>query len=161
MMARPGGARGATLAREALEALHRRCDAAVAAHRAGEAARRDRLVEVAQEYAAGMARHLQPAATAKLHSLAAAIAPPAPPARPGLPATVGALRAMLASIPDATPITALPGADPEWLAAVARVLALAPPVRRVPEGTRATGAGRDAARSAQFQALNSPEALGL
>jgi hypothetical protein len=64
-----------------------------------------------------------------------------PPAPPKLVTTVGALRALLAGLPDSTRLDELPLVDVKWLAQAAAALAFAPPVQHCAE--RGPAARRD------------------
>jgi hypothetical protein len=64
-----------------------------------------------------------------------------PPAPPKLVTTVGALRTLLAGLPDSTRLDEVPLVDGKWLAQAAAALAFAPPVQHCAE--RGPAARRD------------------
>ncbi len=114
--------------------------------------RRDRaqMLALAQGYAEKFPDRLRSRATAMMEPLATAAA--VPPGPRSIPTTLGALRALLAHLPDDTVLTQMAEYDPQWVAAVARVLAMVPdsPKGRVPAGVSGLDPRAEAALARGF-----------
>ena len=150
MPAPPGPA--THIERERLEALASRVRRGLACATRQE---RTQVLTLAEQYLDkttpnGLPARMRAKGEALIQPLREAVGVPAPP--PKFPTTVGALRDLLAGLPDSQPLVDCREWDGSWMASVAKVLALLPePVR--------TAQGR--ARIMSFNHKGGAEDLGL